>query len=406
MKYWLTFLLALAMSVFAADVKPFVFDDIAKDSATQQAEFDYMLQYKLFGRDYMSIGNDVTILDKSGWNGTRGDLTVTHRLNLGGPTLVAGDIKLGDGNHFTTGPIRGNSLTIGNDNSSYFTGEVVLKNDPGDAVKGIIARSGGTYETTSSTVPEAPSTLSIPTITWPDTISGNNDIYISANNGVAYIDIPDGDDTYDLYLNAIHTGVGGTDGSKLYIRMQDGGRLTRIFVKDLKIGNHTTINVVYRTAEGDVIQSQKSYRGNLMFYTDADLTFERTDNVPIQGSFLTTKKLYLACNLDFAGQLLANQLEIGNTFNGENFRFVKFDPDTLDIDPTLNKEGGLRENDSTVVLPIQLSDTATVDVYFNYCFDLKDGVTVDDFNMVTDFPICGTDAPKTLVIPTGSKVPT
>ncbi len=49
MKYWLTFLLALAMSVFAADVKPFVFDDIAKDSATQQAEFEYMLQYKLFG---------------------------------------------------------------------------------------------------------------------------------------------------------------------------------------------------------------------------------------------------------------------------------------------------------------------------------------------------------------------
>ena len=85
-----------------------------------------------------------------------------------------------------------------------------------------------------------------------------------------------------------------------------------------------------------------------MFYTDADITFERTDNVPIQGSFLTTKKLYLACNLDFAGQLLANQLEIGNTFNGENFRFVKFDPDTLDIDPTLNKEGGLRHRQGHV----------------------------------------------------------
>lgn len=405
MRYWFAFLMALAVSALAADVKPFVFADIEKDSATQQAEFEYMLQYKLYGRDYMSIGNDVTIKDKSGWNGTRGDLTVTHRLKLGGPTLVAGDIKLGDGNHFTTGPIRGNSLTIGNDNSSYFTGEVVLENDPGQTVKDIISRSGGIYETSSSTVPAAPSTLSIPTITWPDTISGANDIHISANNGVAYIDIPDGDGTYDLYLNEIHTGVGGTDGSKLYIRMQDGGRLTRIFVKDLKIGNHTTINVVYRTSDGDVIQSQKSYRGNLMFYTDSDLTFERTDNVPIQGSFLTTKKLYLACNLDFAGQLLANQLEIGNTFNGENFRFVKFDPDTLDIDPTLNKEGGLRENDSTVVLPIQLSDTATVDVYFNYCFDLKDGVTVDDFNLVTDFPICGTDAPKTLVIPTGSKVP-
>jgi hypothetical protein len=405
MRYWFAFLMALAISAMGADVKPFVFGEVAGDSATQQAEFDYMLQYKLFGRDYMTIGNDVTILDKSGWNGTRGDLTVTHRLKLGGPTLVAGDIKLGDGNHFTTGPIRGNSLSIGNDNSSYFTGEVVLNNDPGDAVKGIISRSGGTYEATSATVPAAPSTLSIPTIEWPDTISGSNDIHISANNGVAYIDIPDGEGTYDLYLNEIHTGVGGTDGSKLYVRMQDGGRLTRIFVKDLKIGNHTTINVVYRTADGDEIQSQKSYRGNLMFYTDADITFERTDNVPIQGSFLTTGRLYLACNLDFAGQLLANQLEIGNTFNGENFRFVKFDPDTLDLDPTLNKDGGLAENDSTVIIPIQLSDTATVDVYFNYCFDLKDGVTVDDFNLVVDFPVCGEDSPKTVMIPTGSRVP-
>lgn len=103
MRYLLTFLLAFVVSAMSADVKPFVFETIGQDSATQQNEFEYMLQYKLFGRDYMSIGNDVTIKDKSGWNGTRGDLTVENRMMLGGPTLVAGDIKLGDGNHFTTG---------------------------------------------------------------------------------------------------------------------------------------------------------------------------------------------------------------------------------------------------------------------------------------------------------------
>ena len=36
MKYWLTFILALAMSVFAADVSPFHFDKVADDHEAQQ----------------------------------------------------------------------------------------------------------------------------------------------------------------------------------------------------------------------------------------------------------------------------------------------------------------------------------------------------------------------------------
>lgn len=57
------FIIAFAIG---ADVKPFVYENIAQDSATQQAQFDYMLQYKLYGYEYIQIGKNVQIPDKSG----------------------------------------------------------------------------------------------------------------------------------------------------------------------------------------------------------------------------------------------------------------------------------------------------------------------------------------------------
>lgn len=411
MRYWLIFLLALATTVFSADVRPFHFENVADDSAAQQDEFDYMLKYKLFGRDYIQMGRRVIIPDKSGWNGSANNITSAEQISLGGTTLAGGYISLGDACQLTTGPIRAQSLTAGNDNGGHmFGGTVCLANTSvSQPVQTGINRAGGTLTSTCPDLPEPPVNLSIPTMAWP-TEGYQADILIDDNYGTAYIDVPDGTDTYDVYFDRIHLNRetengSGKEGAKLYIRMQDGGRLTRIFVHDLQIGNHTTINVIYRTDDGDAVQTQKQYRGNVMFYSDHNITFVNTDNVPIQGTFISTEKISLKCNLDFAGQLLANQLYIGDDFRGENFKFVPFDPDTLDIDPELNKDGGLRENDSTVIIPIKLSDTATVDVYFSYCFDLRDGVTVDDFNLVTDFPICGSDS-KTVVIPTGKTVPT
>jgi len=411
MRYWLIYLLALATSVFSADVRPFHFENVADDSAAQQDEFDYMLKYKLFGRDYIQMGRRVIIPDKSGWNGSANDITSAEQISLGGTTLAGGSISLGDACQLTTGPIRAQALTAGNDNGGHmFGGTVCLANTSvSQPVQTGINRAGGTLTSTCPDLPEPPVNLSIPTMEWPAD-GYQADILIDDNYGTAYIDVPDGTDTYDVYFDRIHLNRetengSGKEGAKLYIRMQDGGRLTRIFVHDLQIGNHTTINVIYRTDEGDVVQTQKQYRGNVMFYSDNNITFVNTDNVPIQGTFISTEKISLKCNLDFAGQLLANQLYIGDDFKGENFKFVPFDPDTLDIDPELNKDGGLRENDSTVIIPIKLSDTATVDVYFSYCFDLRDGVTTDDFNLVTDFPICG-ESSKTVMIPTGKKVPT
>ena len=393
------FLILLTIATFAmgADVKPFTFADIATDSASQQDQYDYMLQYKLYGTDYIKMGRRVIIPDKSGWNGSSGPISSAEGISLGGPVLTDSTITLGDQCQFTTGPIRAKSLTTGNDNGqAIFAGNICLTEAPVSPTTTGISRGEGKLSCDS--VPPAPVNLSMPTITWPSD-GYQDDIILTENNQADTIEVPEGEGQYDLYFKNIWTCVGGKNGCKIYIHMTQN-RLTRIFVDSLFIGNHTTISVIL----GDSILPQSKYRGNVLIYSNKDIIFDNTDNVPIQGSFITTAKMYLKCNLDFAGQMLANQLEIGDDFKGENFRFVKFDPDTLDF-PALDKNAGLRENDSTVIIPIQLSDTSTIDVYFTYCFDLKDGVTVDDFNMPPYIPICDSNQTITTKIPIGSKTP-
>jgi len=380
----------------AADYRPFTFENVATDTVSQQAEFDYMLQYKLYGTDYIKMGRRVIIPDKSGWNGSSGPITSAEQISLGGPVLTDSTITLGDGCKFTTGPIRAKSLTTGNDNGeALFAGKICLANAPTGQITTGINRGEGTLSCDS--VPPAPVTLKMPTIVWPAD-GYQEDIILTENNQADTIHVPEGEGQYDLYFKNIHTCVGGKNGCKIYIQMEKN-RLTRIFVDSLFIGNHTTISVIL----GDSVLPQSKYRGNVLIYSNKDIIFDNTDNVPIQGSYITTSKIYLKCNLDFSGQLLANQLEIGDDFKGENFHFVKYDPDTLDF-PELNKQGGLRENDSTVIIPIQLSDTSTIDVFFTYCFDLKDGVTIEDFNQPPFIPICG-DTAITTKIPIGGKAP-
>lgn len=400
----------------AAEVKPFTFEHVALDSATQQDEFDYMLQYKLYGHDFVKIGNDVSIPDKSGWNGTAGNMVSNARLTLGGPILVNGTIEMGDGKNAITGPVRANSISMGNINGSVIASPVCLKNTGVDS-KVLTAIEGNKINSfddkvCTDTVPPAPINLYMPEVNWSnlgqDTTISNIDI--AYNNDLEYtITVPKGENAYKIYVNKIHLcksdkrSGSSFNGCKLYVKMQDGGRLTQIFVNDLVIGNHSSIQVIYETSEGDIVQSQDQYRGNLMFYTNEFIDLDNTDFAPIQGTFISTDSIFLGRNINIAGQLLANKLEIGNTLDGKNFRFVKFDPDTIDV--KLDKYGGLRENDSTVIIPVELSDTATIAVFFRYCFDLKDGVTIDDFNIPPAFPICGKDKTQEVTIPIGAKVP-
>ena len=61
MKKIIGILLVLAAFVFSADYKPFNFESIPQDSASQQDQFDYMLQYKLYGHDFCSYSRQVRL---------------------------------------------------------------------------------------------------------------------------------------------------------------------------------------------------------------------------------------------------------------------------------------------------------------------------------------------------------
>ena len=408
MKKLITVLLFLAAFAMGADVKPFVFENIGQDSATQQEQFEYMLRYKLFGHEFIKIGNDVNIPDESGWNGTAGNITSDARLTLGGPILVNGTITMGDGANIITGPVRSTDLNIGNVNNSQIAQPVCLSGSANsNALQAIEGHTTYNFnaQICKDSVPVAPTQLHIPVVDWDNL---NEDIklpdIIQTNNGVEYtIDVPKGDKPYKVLVDKIHMCEGGFNHCKIFVKMPDGGRLTEIFVKDFKYGRQSTIQIIYKTDTADVILSQNQYRGNLLIYTNSVLSFDNTDNEPIQGTFISTDSIFMGRNINIAGQLISNKLEIGNTLDGKNFRFVKFDPDTIDV--KLDKYGGLRENDTTVVIPIELSDTSDIKVTFRYCFDLKDGVDTTDFNIPPAFPICGKDNPVKVIIPIGSKVP-
>src|SRR5690554_7361083 len=88
-------------ALFAASVEPFYFESIdLNDTAAQQAEWDYLMKYKIFGQNGIDFkGGEISIPDKVGWFGTAdGDFTLANtNHNVGGTILIGGDKKFDDG---------------------------------------------------------------------------------------------------------------------------------------------------------------------------------------------------------------------------------------------------------------------------------------------------------------------
>ena len=405
------------------DVAPLYFVDaqgnrIAAD--LQQEYWNYLVKYKLFGNDFVKTGNRVIIHDESGWTGSNGYFRAEQPdgqgasvgTQLGGPIVVAGQITTGDGYKFTTGPIRGGSFQSGqNCNNCYYAAPICLDNT---SVTG--GGTAGFQAQPISNCPDQPSpntAVSIPLLDWPAS-STTPDIEISANNGEARIVVPDGGakDPYDIYMDNIHTGIGGTDGAKITVSMPAGGRVTRIFVHQIQLGNHTVIQIVYRTPQedGSVVEvPAEKYVGNLLFYTDHDINIKNTDNSILLGTYVSTGRIFLQSNINFAGQLIANELVVGNEFDGRSFVFVPIDPPVLDLKPQADTPLEFPENDLLVKVPIALDTPAPADVFIDYCFDLQNSSAKEsDFKLEDGysypkskghlFPICGQDMGKVTIL--------
>ena len=437
-------------TVSAMDIAPFYFANASgQDAETQEAEWDYLMKYKMFGARAIDFGNGfIRVTDSTGWFGTsHGNLYFDNGLDtVGGPILIGGDIKIKMGPEvFTNGPVNvTGSIVIGQETNfaskpNEFHGHQCVQGDvPGvyasligdeyrhfgvEGTASVNSNDGykDCFDTTKGLkVPEVRSNLYMPTLSIVPTYStvlntrvtnlntgvvtenSRAETAIEVDNGIYEIYVPEGDskEPFDIYLDHITL----TNDATLLFNMQNGGRLTRIFLENgISFSSQTNIAVQYDTLDNGtyIRQDNEDYNGTLLFYTTEDIMFQSTNqngHPSLQGSILTTGTITIKDHIKLAGQLLADSIYINYNFDGSNFIFVPFNPVTLDFDPTALAEGKFIENNQTVLVPIKLDTLASVDVSFKYCFDIKDSsltdpnskiASIQDFNNIT--PVCGKD---------------
>lgn len=422
-------LLGLVLPSLAADPYPMQFNYVGSSKEAQQAEWDYLMKFKMFGAEGITFeGTNVKVTDEVGWFGTStGNFLLKNGIHdVGGPIIIGGNINFssGDGNeHFTTGPIRvGGSVYTENWNgTSDIKGPVCVQRDVSEKFAGSISGEryfGGAYASCPSTVPDLKTNLAIPTLAAGALNSMTDKGAIYRDNQVYNLDVPEGEGMYDVRVSSIDL----LNGASLVIRMPKGGRLTRVFVSDrLKIDSKAKIQVQYDDGKGvysDI--ANEDYAGNLLFYVTADITWDaRGNDIPLQGTFISTGQIYVKQQLTLAGQLLAKTLKIDANFDGSGFIYVPFDPPEIDIKALAN--GSYPENDKDTVLDVHLNKIPETNVTIDYCFQLNSitgFASGDDFNLEGRddptsqyyFPICGADPAtgpkKQIVIPMHSLVPT
>lgn len=417
------FILLFISYTFGADVKPFYFSNVTNDSAAQQTEWEYLMKYKMLGVHGITFaGQDIYVPDKSGWFGTiDGTFDAAHnqRHTVGGPILIGGNMEFGDGSDtLSTGPVRVNgNINVGNFNPvNIMNGYQCVSGNVNSKYSNIIETEnnffGDNYSSCPADVPLIKETLRIPTVN-----AVSDSIKLPAisvgNNGIVYIDIPpaSGKELYDIYVPYLQFQNSG----HLYFRMQNGGRLTRVFledgIKNFIAGN--SIQVMYMDStstftdgkwSGDaIVVNNTDYAGNLLFYTTKDISFPAMNpGDTLQGTFITTGRINIQQHMVLAGQLLADYVYINADFDGKGFLYVPFDTPILNIDPTALASGKFKENNIDVKIPIQLDTLATVNVFFDYCFVLNEQATIDDFNGT--IPVCGNDT-GSVKINMGDKYP-
>lgn len=460
-KLWLVLMAAGVAS--AMDIAPFYFGNAAgTDAETQEAEWNYLMKYKMFGASGIKFENgNIRVTDSVGWFGTsHGDFSLQNGGDsVGGPILIGGnlDIKMGP-EVFVNGPVNvAGNIIVGQETNfaskpNEFHGHQCVQGDVPSVYASLIGNEykhfgvEGTASVNSNNgykdcldttkglkVPEVRNNLYMPTLSVAPVYSTElmtrvtnlntgaveektgSVTAVEVDNQIYEIYIPEGDpqEPFDIYLDHITL----TNDATLLFNMQDGGRLTRIFLNgSISFSSTTNIAVQYDTlSNGTYIrQENEDYNGTLLFYTTKDIIFQSTNqngHPSLQGSILTTGTIVINDHIKLAGQLLADIIRINFNFDGSNFIFVPFRPTILDFDPTALAEGKFIENNQTVLVPIKLDTLASVDVSFRYCFDIKDSsltdpnskiASIQDFNSIT--PVCGKDTGSVKIL-MGDTVP-
>jgi len=373
-------------------------------------DWNYLSNFKLWGTKGISFGNrpefydsrfynrnnasdfsgyDGVDSDTLGWIGTaKGDLVTGEGGWFDGPIIVGGSITSLSGYssvnsaYLLTGPIRTSSGNI----SCRYRGTTC---------------QGTTQSGACADVPEIRSTLTVPGLTGV-TLNDKGSLNVSGRTVLNVNNYCPESQICDIFFNSISF----SNDSRLVVRMPEGGQPTRIFTNKLNFGIHPEIVVAYQGKE-DLKLSE--YEGNLLIYVNSDVTFENVDNRPVMGTFISTGSITLKSNMIFAGQLIADKIEIGNEIEAENFVFKKFES-KIELSVGKNSKK-IKESDNWESIDIVLSEESAKEVSFNYCFEFysEDGVhgkyaghaDVGAADASHAFPICGVSKTK-VTIPAGN----
>ena len=334
-------------------------------------------------------GYNNVLPDTLGWVGTaKGDLTTDEVGWFDGPIIVGGAVTVPSGYaesrraYLLTGPIR----TTGGIGSARNRGTVCQ----GTNTSGACAN-----------VPEIRPNLSVPglkgaTLSQPYNVSGRTVLNVSQYCSANVI--------CDIYFSSINF----SNDSRLVVQVpapEGKGQPTRIFTNSISFGTHPEIVVAYQ-GKGEL--KLEEYDGNLLIYSNGDINFDNTDNVPIMGTIVSKGTITLGRNMIFAGQFIGNKIKVGNEIKAETFVFKKFDP-KIEISVGNNSKK-IKESNNWESIDIVLSDESKKDVTFSYCFEFysKDGVhgkyaghaDVGAKDASHAFPICGESKTK-VTIPAG-----
>ena len=346
-------------TTMAMDIAPLTFGN----TNTDEDNWHYLMKFKLWGSAGISIGlrsefydtryynrytneNDYSgydgvALDMLGWVGTaKGNLTTSEKGWIDGPIIVGGSITGKSSMSLITGPIRTS------------TGNIACKYR-GTACK------GDDFSDSCSSVPEIRSNLKVPNLTGVN-LSSQSSLNVSGRKVIKVDSACTGTGICDLFYNTINFG----NDSRLVVQMPEGGRPTRIFTNKLNFGTHPEIIVSY--GNGDLKQNE--YEGNLLIYVNSNITFMNIDNVSMMGTFISTGTISLKCNMVFAGQLIADSLQIGNEIAAKNFVFKKFDPH-IELSILDEKSKYIPESSTWETIQVGLSEASKADVSFSYCFE-------------------------------------
>ena len=353
----------------------FVYNDATvTDEEENQDLWSKLMKYKFWGTGEVVFDKaGVVIKEPSGYTGTAG-----KKIDLGGGQETSGAVVFNSNNYTLGGPI--------------------ISGDDEQADKDL-------------SVPE----LDESGITWESAVA-----LTSAEAGeIQFIHVPPISDEdfkneylwFDKFIEGITFENGS--GKTLYVLMptkkhnKDGrdGRLTRIFLRDgltikdaandckilvVYVNENATWNSTTNSWDGldlskATIIDDKNYEGNLLFYTNADITWgSKNSNMKadLLGTFITSGSLTVNKQINITGQLIAGKsLLFSDEFDGQ-FQYVSFNPVSL----MGHKIPYIKINDDgDGEFDIYMNDDALTEVSFDYSLDFisKDDPKLGSYNIIS-----------------------